>query len=368
MGTTPSAPTLQDQCVKRGQSIQFSWRANTGVYAKWMKDGKTLVNGGRISIYQSEDYMDFTLTIRDAKNEDEGKYTLELWNSKDRASGSATIKVLEYDVDWRTVNWKGNENIKKALRELHPSNPNVKHLRFLLHGPVGAGKSSVINSINCAFQGRINVNALVATTAGKSYTKVYKTHPIKDKDGKELPFVFNDIMGQENEESAGASTADIISALNGHIREGYTFNPVSALSESDKYYNISPSLNDKIHCLVSVIPADKISLLDDTSGVIVKMRDVREAANDLEILQVVFMTHVDKCCPLVKEDLKHIYSSKKIKQAMEHCSIKLGVPMNCIFPVKNYSEENRVNEEIDCLILDGLNQIVDFANYYLGSI
>ncbi|XP_076139487.1 interferon-induced protein 44-like [Alosa pseudoharengus] len=368
MGTTPSAPKLQDQCVKRGQSILFSWKANTGVYAEWMKDGNTLVNGGRISIYQSKDYMDFTLTISDAKNEDEGRYTLVLWNRKGRVSGSATVKVLEYDVDWRTVDWRGNASIKKVLRELRPSNPNVNHLRFLLHGPVGAGKSSVINSINCVFQGCINVNAPVAAASGTSYTKVFKTHAIKDKDGKALPFVFNDIMGLEDNKTAGVSTADVISALRGHIKDGYTFNPVSQLSENDKYYNSSPNLNDKIHCLVSVIPADKIPLLDDTSGVIVKMKEVRELANDMGIPQVVFMTHVDKCCHLVMEDLKHIYSSKKIKQAMQHCSNKLGVPMNCIFPVKNYNEENRVDEKINCLILDGLNQIVNFANYYVGSI
>ena len=50
---------------------------------------------------------------------------------------------------------------------------------------------------------------------------------------------------------------------------------------------------------------------------------------------------------------------------MENCSIKLGVSMNCIFPVKNYNEENSVNEKVDGLILDALNNIVDFANDYV---
>ena len=50
---------------------------------------------------------------------------------------------------------------------------------------------------------------------------------------------------------------------------------------------------------------------------------------------------------------------------METCSIQLGIPMNCIFPVKNYHEENCVDKKMDCLILDALNKIVDFANDYV---
>ena len=39
--------------------------------------------------------------------------------------------------------------------------------------------------------------------------------------------------------------------------------------------------------------------------------------------------------------------------------------MNCIFPVKNYHEENRVDEKVDCVILDALDNIVNFANDYV---
>ena len=38
-----------------------------------------------------------------------------------------------------------------------------------------------------------------------------------------------------------------------------------------------------------------------------------------------------------------------------------------IFPVKNYHEENSVNENIDHLILDALNTIVNFANDYVNK-
>ena len=51
---------------------------------------------------------------------------------------------------------------------------------------------------------------------------------------------------------------------------------------------------------------------------------------------------------------------------MENCSIKFGVPMTCIYPVKNYHEEgNHVDEKMDRLILDALQNMVDYANDYV---
>lgn len=47
---------------------------------------------------------------------------------------------------------------------------------------------------------------------------------------------------------------------------------------------------------------------------------------------------------------------------MQKCSILLGVPMNHIFPVKNYHEEIDTDNDTDVLILRALTQIVNIAN------
>ncbi|KTF79687.1 hypothetical protein cypCar_00029892 [Cyprinus carpio] len=82
----------------------------------------------------------------------------------------------------------------------------------------------------------------------------------------------------------------------------------------------------------------------------------------LWIPQVIIMTKVDEACPLVNDDLKKVYTSKSVKQKMHLCSEMIGVPMNCIFPVKNCHNEIEVDNDVDVLILKAFDQIENFAN------
>lgn len=50
---------------------------------------------------------------------------------------------------------------------------------------------------------------------------------------------------------------------------------------------------------------------------------------------------------------------------MELCSDKLGVPMNCIFPVKNYHQEDGTNINMDILIFKAMLNIVNFASDFV---
>lgn len=81
------------EIVKRGQPIILHWDANCEVYGKWKKGGNVLENGGRISISHTA-FIHHHLEISNAKEEDDGEYTLVVWNRKGEQSGSVTIKVL----------------------------------------------------------------------------------------------------------------------------------------------------------------------------------------------------------------------------------------------------------------------------------
>ncbi|XP_076153674.1 interferon-induced protein 44-like [Alosa pseudoharengus] len=273
---------------------------------------------------------------------------------------------------WRKLDWKKRDEMIDHLRRFQISTPDVEHLRILIHGPVGAGKSSFINSIDSIFQDHMTSGAIAEACAGHSFTKIYKTHKIKDGGhGSHLPFVFCDVMGLERGDSEGVQIDDLIKILEGHIKEGYRFNPVHSCSQEEDKYNKDPSLSDKIHCLVSVIPADSLLWCADSRNIsdhamrendkafIKKIKDVRERASKMGIPQVVILSKVDEACPVVNKDIQKIYRSKTIREKMKHCSYNTGVPLNCIFPVKCYHEEIDLNKDMDVLLLSALKHILN---------
>ncbi|XP_073722458.1 interferon-induced protein 44-like [Misgurnus anguillicaudatus] len=251
--------------------------------------------------------------------------------------------------------------LKEKLEKFSVNNPDVTNIRILLAGQITAGKSSFINSVNSAFQGEIINEALAGSAAGASYsfTKKLNTYKIRNERGDVLPFVMSDIMGLEAEKLSGLQVPDIITTILGHVMEDYKFKKDKAITSEDEYYNQNPSASDQTFCLVYVIAADTVNLIQPL--LFEKFKIVRERISEKGIPQVIVMTKVDEACPLVKNDLKKIYTSKRIKKLMEKCSIEVGVPMNNIFPVKNYHDEIDTNDEVDVLILKAVDQIVRSA-------
>ncbi|KAL7852985.1 hypothetical protein SRHO_G00187700 [Serrasalmus rhombeus] len=197
----------------------------------------------------------------------------------------------------------------------------------------------------------------------------YKTYKIGNGNGGFLPFVMNDIMGLEKKDFKDfqrVQTADVISALLGHVKEGYEFNPVTPLKKGDSNYVSNPSPDDKVHCLVTVVSANSLSLMDQS--VINKMKTVKERANGIDIPQIVLLTKIDEVCPLVKQDLKKTYTSKKIQEKITECSNVIGAPVKSIFPVKNYCYESDTNDPTDILIMLALRHIISAANDYVASL
>ncbi|KAL7852988.1 hypothetical protein SRHO_G00187730 [Serrasalmus rhombeus] len=252
----------------------------------------------------------------------------------------------------------------ELLNDLVDFKPSSEVLRILLYGPIGAGKSCFINSVQRVLLGRNFIGVLENSTCiGKSFSVSMKTYKLKKQGEEYYPFEFIDTMGFEPKESKGIEAKDIKKILQGHILDGYTFNPGKAIPDDDQKYNKNPSLCDKVHCVVCILPADSVTRMDNS--IFDKLGTIRKKATELEIPQVIILTKVDTVCEVINNDVTKMYWSRKIQEKVKVCSNKLGIPLNSIYAVKNYHAEVTQDEEIDTFILMALRDIVNFANDYV---
>ncbi|XP_016521566.1 interferon-induced protein 44-like, partial [Poecilia formosa] len=256
---------------------------------------------------------------------------------------------------------RNKQELLQYVKNFKSQNEEVKAIRVLLCGPVGAGKTSFINSVNNVLQGRMTNTVLTSNiTFDQSFTKNYKTYKFKKEGrGNVYPFVFNDVMGLE--ERTGVRTDDIILALKGHVKDGYKFNPSASLSDGDFGYNSYPSISDRVHVLVYIYDNNASYL---KPSILQKMREIREAAQELGIPQFAILTHIDEACGETEKNLRNVYRSKHLKRKMCDFSSSLGIPKNHILLVKNYTSEIQLDPDVDALILSALRLIIDFGGNY----
>uniref|UniRef100_UPI0037E78940 interferon-induced protein 44-like n=1 Tax=Semicossyphus pulcher TaxID=241346 RepID=UPI0037E78940 len=298
--------------------------------------------------------------VRDSKNSPSQLSPLQCHSV--RSSISKAMGGLFSAKPWRTMPESREGNLS-FVKSYQPGNKEVKHLRILLHGPVGAGKSSFFNSVDSVLQGRITNRASTDATSGSSHTLQYKTYKIHEDPRKTYPFVFNDIMGFEKQK--GVIVEDVKLALSGHVREGYEFKPDKQLMEGDEGYNPSPTLDDRVHVLVCVAPADAVSLL--SKEVVMKMREVRLAASRMGIPQLAILTKVDEACAESQSDISNVYKREYTKNQVDKFSGLLGIQPNHIFLVKNYHSESITSDDIDALILFALKQMITSGDDFLND-
>ncbi|GAA6079935.1 interferon-induced protein 44-like [Tachysurus ichikawai] len=228
-----------------------------------------------------------------------------------------SVSVAKFQRPWTSEEWREKAELLTYVKDF---NPSTEVLRILLYGPVGSGKSCFINSVQRVLLGRNVISALESSAlTGTSFTKKLNIHKLKKGRRECYPLEIVDIMGIES--SGGIKPEDV----NGQHPEARGEHANSAHTRRRRESNPDPG----------------------------------------EIPQVIVMTKVDKACELVKEDLKKVYYSKKIKDKVVECSNNVGIPLNAIYPVKNYAESITQDPDTDVLILTALRDILHFADDYV---
>ncbi|KAK2835317.1 hypothetical protein Q5P01_015801 [Channa striata] len=275
---------------------------------------------------------------------------------------------LEIEAPWRTIIWEPEqkEKLMDSIKNYKFAYSSVSQARILLLGPVGAGKSSFINSVNSVFRGHVT-NLTIAGSSTQSLTTQFRSYSLKaDRSGKALPIVLCDTMGLEEKMGAGTYMDDLVDILKGHMPDGYQFNPIAPLHSGTADNKTSSHEKDRIHCVTYVLDACKIPIMP------AKMQEtfeiVRKKVNLMGIPQLILLTKVEEACSLVKEDLTKVYKSDYIRVLMHEASSQLGMPLSCVVPVKNYCDELELEMNCDLLLLSTVIQMLRVADDYFDNI
>ncbi|XP_031430163.1 interferon-induced protein 44-like isoform X2 [Clupea harengus] len=155
------------------------------------------------------------------------RVTIVSINPPPSSTSSAPVPHSFQESPWRQVDWseETKEVLMESVRSYKPACDSVAAARVLLVGPVGAGKSSFISSVQSMFYGRVVNRAMVGSSSSSStsFTKQLQSFQLygsRERDGKNIALVLSDMAGLG--ETNSPTLHDMLATIKGHVPEGHT--------------------------------------------------------------------------------------------------------------------------------------------------
>ncbi|KAK6297496.1 hypothetical protein J4Q44_G00320790 [Coregonus suidteri] len=230
---------------------------------------------------------------------------------------------------WRELSWTEKErgSLRKNLVSFKPACQSLNRVRVLLMG------------------------------SSWGFIKKLKSYDIRsERGGKPTALTLCDVLALGDGETTGLTLTDALTVIKGHAPEGHKFQSDAPIKAETSGYRPNPSVNDQIHCAVFVLNACQVMTTSEDLTMI--LRTLQAEISDLDIPQVVLLTHVDQVCHAVQEDVKFVYSSRMLQEKMQKAAEVVGLPVSYVLPVKNYSSELSVSCNTDILLLSAVHHIL----------
>jgi len=163
--------------------------------------------------------------------------------------------------------------LQKDVFKFNPANEGlgVKTINILLCGGVGAGKSSIVSTVDSLFQGRISRRAPHGQGTG-SLTRKLRKYKFTDPDTKKpVHWQLWDSMGWGANDYKKGELGFI---LDGNLPNGCKLD--DKISMKTAGFNKQPSVEDEVHCVCLVVPCD--SATDDSY--MERLREMRQFARE----------------------------------------------------------------------------------------
>jgi len=271
------------------------------------------------------------------------------------------------NMQWRETDLK---TLLTDMTSYAPRSEEVGAVRIMLCGQISAGKSSCINTFKNALTQTISFDAYTeekdhsVTTQMKTYT--FKSEVIDGK-ATDLNFEIIDTMGVEYSSGgkSGLLMDDIEKILDGHVKDGYTFNPIKGINEESSFYEKSPSVREKIHVVAVVVDGSSLEAMDPSS--LKTLNEIKDKAVKRNIQWALILTKVDKISEHLVDNVENVYKDDGVKTVLETSNGKFGINEANVLPIKCYKEEVQNQVDKDILALTTLKQLLALADSTLRN-
>lgn len=214
---------------------------------------------------------------------------------------------------------------------------DVKYGNIIIVGGAGAGKSALLNSYGSIFLGRKTDIIRSVAQQGTVTTKL-SCIPF-DKFFRSGKFAFWDTMGWGRSVYVGTHASIISQTLDGMLPHGTEL--TKEIPNNSPIINKNPTLNERMHCMVLVVPAEIAKA--DNADYFVPFKTFIDAAAVRSIATVVVMTKCDLVDTQLITNPEKIFASSIIRTCMVNIQKRTGVNADQIYPVINLVSDKIFN-------------------------
>ncbi len=147
----------------------------------------------------------------------------------------------------------------------------VRHINILLCGGVGAGKSSIVSTVDSLCQGRISRRAPHGQGTGSLTRKLRKYKFTNPDIKKAVHWQLWDSMGWGTNDYKKGELGFI---LDGHLPNGCKLD--DSISMKTAGFKHNPSSEDEVHCMCLVVPCDAAT----DESYMERLREMRQFARE----------------------------------------------------------------------------------------
>jgi len=229
--------------------------------------------------------------------------------------------------------------LSAKIREFSTSLAKVKNppsrLNFFIMGGIGAGKSSLLNTMFSSVDVRVVKLAAAMPLGGAHVTTIFSirdlTPNIHIYDG--IGFTATNYQKREFEY-----------ILKGRLKNNFNFET----GDIDEWLRpVEESKQYEVHCVIFLIPVASA----DNNVYITRMKQFMKDAEKIGVKSIIVLSQVDKVVPQLRASPQFIFDESKIQTIIKETAARLGVDPFMIVPGMNYVVEQHKDEQIDIAAL-----------------